>query len=226
MRKWTARKGLLPEDRIIIKILAETCPQGGQVFLTGEVREDLIGEEEADKLYRYNDTLPEPLFIQTRDMTTRMTRFRPEEVWRCFDPDYLIGYVEEACRRLGIGPIPMEEFDFYRSLMRFLREQKEGKPCIPIATQEQKDMCYQVVYFGALYLFDKPGYMGVPVETHFCLQQTENFLKRIRFRELTGEEAEEYQEVKKDGEHTDALTNKELDFLLALHDSGLFGSPA
>jgi hypothetical protein len=195
-------------------------PMAARVFLTGEAREDFLGSE-VDMLYKANDLIPEPLFIQTKDMTVRMARFRPEEVWRCFSPELLIGLCRDECIRFGLEDLELEEFDFYKSLIRYLRDRKDGKPCIPVPFKEDAETCYQVLYFGALYLFDKPGYMAVPVEKHFCRRETEEFLKTIRFRELNDDEAAEWNEIQDAGMMKDALTNQEIEFLVSLHDRDL-----
>jgi hypothetical protein len=222
MKHWTDREPLLPEDRAVISDLVKLYPQSAGVFVAGEVREDHIGEEAALTLYKANDALPEPLFIQTRQKTVRMARFKPEEVWRCFHPDILVKLVAEESRRLGAPFVPLDVFDYYESFALLLRRDMKDRPCFPIAPKEHPDVCYHVMYLGALLLLGKPNYMGVPVAAHFALKEAEEFLATVDFRILNYFELKEFEEVRAAGRDAKALTNGEIAFLLKLHDNDIF----
>jgi hypothetical protein len=227
MRIWTGRGTMLESDKKIVKEIAGLSREGVRVFVTGEAREEYLGCEAADMLWRMNDRTkehgenPEPLFIRTREGTVRMARFNPEEVWRCFHPDKLVAAVEEESARLGREPVKIDEFDFYRSFVLELIRETNFQASTVIVGKDDGVGCYQAVYMGALLLFNKPGYMDVPVEKHFCLKATEEFVKNMRFRALNRFEEEEYQEVLEAGKNADALTNSEITFLLKLYENGM-----
>ena len=50
-------------------------PVAARIFVSGEVHEDYIGDMASTLLFAANETLKEPLFIQTKALTIQMTRF-------------------------------------------------------------------------------------------------------------------------------------------------------
>jgi hypothetical protein len=224
MRIWTNRAPLTEADKIVIAGIAEAKQEAIRLFVTGEAREDYLGKQNAE-MFEYSNALlekhgtTEPLFIRTRDNTVRMARFCPDEVWRCIHADKLVKAVKEESDRLGIKPVTMHEFDFYRSLGLDLMRKTTFYPGTVIAQRDDPDYKYQVMYMGALLLFNKPGYRAVPVEKHFCLKETEDFCKGMNIRVLNTFERNEYEEVLEAGKDIDALTNAEIALLDKLYNN-------
>ena len=100
-KPWTRSGVMLPDDRGLIWAITEKNRAAARIFVTGEVSENYVGEVAVNCLLASNDTCyengagEEPLFVQTRNDTVRMTRFDPEFVWRCFHPDTLVGLVDD-----------------------------------------------------------------------------------------------------------------------------------
>jgi hypothetical protein len=223
MKQWTEREALLVEDRALIAELAETVPEGARILVTGEARIDYLGKDALLTFSLANNILPEPLFVQTQEGTVRMTRFQPEAVWRCFHPNILMRLVQEESERLRRELVPMEEFDFYRSLILNIRQNLRNEPCMPEPGGMNAEEKYQTIYLGALVLFDKPWYMDVPVASHFALADAERFLAGTRFRPLNLFEANQWEKAKADGEGKTRLTTQELEFLEQMYENGVRG---
>jgi hypothetical protein len=223
MTAWTERDAILPEDKPVIEELTRLSPEGARILVTGEARKDYIGEDGALVLSLANNTLPEPLFVETREGTIRMIRFRPEEVWRCFNPDILVRLAGEESGRLGREFIPLDEFDFYRSFIQDIRRNFRDKSNVPIPEDKNGEAEFQASYLGALLLFDKPLFGDVRVESFFCRKEAEAFLASARFRPLNPFEENQYQKAREAGKDKTRLTNQELGFLRQMYGNDTRG---
>ena len=224
-RAWTARGESLTEaDKAVIQGLVDKNKAAARIFVTGEVAEGCIGETAVRLLVNINDVLYqngascEPLFIQTRTDTVRMTRFDPAFVWRCFAPDILVELVDQEAARLGVDmdPWAMDHFDFYQSMIEAMR-QRQGLVLPRVQTKTLDDF-YNAVYLSCLLLFDKPGYMAVPVAEHFVNNASAIFMRTATYRELNQAEQKKVVELTAQYGHIQGLTNQELNFIIGLYE--------
>jgi hypothetical protein len=216
-RTWTKRGKMTIEDKAVVGVLAEQNPAAGRIFVTGEVFEESLGSIAANLLYAANDTLTEPLFVQTRQGTVQMARFDPEAAWPHIRPDLLERLVFEEGQRFNVE-VRLDEWDFYSSLVLTTRERWAGVWRVPIAGQEDLDSFYHAMYWSCLFLLDKPGYMAVPVSQHFALPDAVEFTQSGQFRQLPGAEQEELLAMRSRYGEVRGITNSELNFLLRLHE--------
>ncbi|MDR1073826.1 MAG: hypothetical protein LBL45_09165, partial [Treponema sp.] len=118
-RPWTARGEMTGADKAVIQGLADKNRVAARIFVTGEVGEAatrlLVN---VNDVYYKNNAGCEPLFVNTRNDTIRMTRFNPEAVWRCLHLDILVELVPDEIDRLGVNmdPWKMGCFDFYQNM--------------------------------------------------------------------------------------------------------------
>jgi hypothetical protein len=219
-KNWTKRGVVTQADKDLISVLVKENKVAGRIFVTGEVSEKSLGKIASSLLYASNDTLVEPLFIQTKQATVQMTRFDPNLVWPCIHPDTLASLMGQEGKRLGLTTVRLDEWDYYRSLILHLRLQY-GELQVPLAEKKDLETFYQAVYLGCLFLFDKGGYMAVPVSRHFALPETEEYMRNeCKFRALKKEEADELLALREKYGDVQGITNPELNYLLKLHDRG------
>jgi len=219
-KKWTKRGEVTEKDCAIIAAITGNNMISSRIFVTGEVYEEELGTIASSLLYAANDMLDEPLFVQTKEGTIQMARFDTEKVWRCFHPEKVEALVRSECARLGLPQIPIDEWDFYASMIGYLKIQY-GEVTVPFTEKKDLDSFYQTVYLGCLWLFEKPGYMAVPVSRHFALPESEEWMKnQFKIRPLRGQEMAELKEIKEKYGSIKGITNVELNFLLKLHDEG------
>lgn len=213
-------------DKALISTIVGKNRVAARIFVTGEVAEEYIGDAATRLLVNINDVFyqngagVEPLFVQTRADTVRMTRFDPAFVWRCFHPDILADLVQAEISRLGVDmdPWKMDSMDFYASMVDFLRK-KEGDMAVPLAVEIGGiDEFYNAVYLSCLLLFDKPGYMAVSVAEHFAPPKTADFVRLAGFRLLNQGEQGRMRELREKYKDIQALTNPEMDFVVDLYD--------
>jgi hypothetical protein len=225
-KAWTARGEMTDSDKVLIRALVEKNKVAAQILVTGEVHETYIGEAAVRLLVNINDTLyengagQEPLFTETRTGTIRMTRFDPEVVWGCFDPDTLVSlFVAEMCR-LGIDMDPwgMDFMDFYESMIDSIKKDKGDYWLPAVYTGSDINTYYNAVYLSALLLFGKPGYMDVPVAEHFAYPPNAEFLIKTEWNGLNEAQREEVDRLRKEYGNIQGLTNPELNFIVSLYE--------
>jgi hypothetical protein len=195
-----------------------------RIFVTGEVAEGYIGDAATRLLLNINDVYYkdkagcEPLFINTRDSTVRMTRFDPEVVWRCFHPDILVGLVQDEIARLGVDmdPWKMDYFDFYQNTIAAMKA-AHGEAVAVVKKGSGIDGFYHGVYLSCLLLFGKPGYMDVPVAGHFAQKEAVNFLRSAIFLRLNTNEQKKLEALRKEYGSIKSITNPEMHFIADLY---------
>jgi len=229
-RAWTARGATMQEeDQSVIAAIAVKNKVAARIFVTGEVHESYVGDAAVRLLVNINDTLytngvaKEPLFIETRQDTVRMTRFDPNFVWRCFDPDTLTALVKDEADRLSVkmDPWAMEHFDFYESMVSAILAEKNGLVVPKIKSGADLDWFYNSVYLSCLLLFRKPGYMDIPVAQHFADPVAAEHLKWVEYRPLRKNEDEQVKKLHEQYKDIQALTNPELNFVVSLFEKGV-----
>jgi len=224
-RAWTAHGMHTAIDKQVITALVDNNKMAARIFVTGEVHENYVGEVAYELLLGINDTLykngasQEPLFVETKDGTVRMTRFDPSFVWRSFHPDILVGLLIDEAKRLGVNmdPFDMDHFDFYESMITALKAEK-GEFIFPIVSKGgDMDTHYNAMYLSCLLLFEKPNFMDIHVAQHFADLSAETQLKYAKYRELDVVQQKELIKLRKKHAHIQALTNPELDFIVSLY---------
>jgi len=232
-KAWTTKGKILEADKAVIQTLTEKNPVAARIFVTGEVHENYIGDAAARLLVGINDTLYkngvglEPLFVETNDNTIRMTRFDPKEVWRCFHPDMLIKLIEEEAKRLNVevDPWKMDCFDFYEEMVRVIRLKTEY--CLPIAWKDSViDDYNNAVYLSCLLIFNKPGYLDIPVSQYFAQPKVAQWMATVDYRKLTAPEIAKYTEIETLYSGIQGLTNPELHYIVDLFERTKYGSTA
>jgi len=228
---WTTRGKMQDEDKAVIAALADKNKVAARIFVTGEVHESYIGDAAVRLLVNINDTLytngltKEPLFVETRNDTVRMTRFDPAVVWRCFNPDTLTELVKAEAERLGVDgvmdPWAMEHFDFYESMIAAIEAEKTGLAVPKLKKDADLDWFYNSVYLSCLLLFRKPGYMDIPVAQHFVSPAVVEHLKGLEYRLLMPNERSTVAKLRKQYKDIQALTNPELNFVVSLFEKGV-----
>jgi hypothetical protein len=227
-RAWTARGTMAETDRIVIEGLVDRNRVAARIFVTGEVHETYIGDAAVDLLVSSNDVFykngagQEPLFVQTKGDTVRMTRFDPDFVWRCFHPDILVGLVEEEAARLGVelDPYGMDEFDFYQSVVAAIKK-KSGDAIAVVERGSGITNFYNAVYLSCLLLFGKPGYMDVPVAEHFAQPAAAGFLGGAEVYQLNAAAQRELEQLRAEYGRIQGLTNPEVNFVVDLYERSL-----
>ena len=224
---WTARGSMAPADRQVIEAVANKNKAAARIFITGEVHESYVGEAAVRMLSSINDVFyergagQEPLFIETRQDTVRMARFEPRFVWGSFHPDLLVSLFEDESDRLGLGmdPWDMEGFDFYESMIDFIKE-LHGPMKIPVVPPGGGlDEFYNAVYLSCLLLFGKPNYMDVPVAQHFADPVVAALMRKMKYRSISKAEQEGIAKLQKEYSGIVALTNPEMSAILSLYEA-------
>jgi hypothetical protein len=221
---WTKRGEMISADKPVIQSLADKNRAAARIFVTGEVAESYIGEPavrlllNVNNVYYENKAGCEPLFINTRKGTVRMTRFDPETVWRCFHPDILVGLVSDEIDRLGVDmdPWKMDYFDFYQNMVAAMKAAYGDNVILMRAASGVNDF-YQGVYLACLLLFGKPDYMDVPVAGHFAQKEAADFLRSAIFIQPNGAEQKELDRLREDYGSIRELTNPEMQFIFDLY---------
>ena len=224
-RSWTTRGAMDIGDKAVIQAIADRNKRAARIFVTGEIHESYIGEEATRLLISINDTLyegkaqGEPLFVETKADTIRMTRFDPRAVWSCFNPDILVDLIKAEAARLSVpvDPWTMDNFDFYQEMIHVLRE--KNTDAVPIAWKDgELDDYHNAVYLSSLLLFDKPGYLATPVSEYFASPSVAAWMDRVDYRPLTAEEYGEWLILKEEYGRIKGLTNHEMHFVVDLYD--------
>jgi hypothetical protein len=226
---WTKRGEMLPDDKGTIQAIAAKNLIAARIFVTGEAAEGYIGDAATRLLVNINDTFyengagEEPLFIQTRNNTIRMTRFNPAFAWRCLHPDMLVGLVQAEINRLGVAmdPLKMDYFDFYQNMTAAIKESAQGEAVAMVKKENSIDGFYHGVYLSCLLLFGKPGYMGVPVSEHFAQKEAADFLRGAEVFRLNEAAREKLAKLRREYGSIRALTNPELHFIVDLYQGAL-----
>ena len=92
---------------------------------------------------------------------------------------------------------------------------------VPIAWEDSDiDAFYNVVYLSCLLLFDKPGYMAVPVAEHFARPKVAGFMRTIDYRPLEDTEQQKLSALRDSYSGLRDLTNPEMDFVVSLYERG------
>ena len=225
-RAWTARGTPTAIDKFVIAALADNNKMAARIFVTGEVHQNYVGEVAHGLLVGINDTLykngasQEPLFIETKEGTVRMTRFDPYFVWRCFHPDIFVSLVIDEVKRLGVkmDPFDMDYYDFYESMITALKTEK-GEFIFPIVQKSGDiDAYYNAMYLSCLLLFKKSNFMDIPVAQHFADLSAETQLRYAKYRELNAVQQKELIKLREQYAHIQALTNPEIDFIFSLYE--------
>jgi hypothetical protein len=150
-----------------------------------------------------------------------MSRFDPEFVWRCFNPDILVKLIDVEATRLQVpvDPWRMDEFDFYQEMVRGLS--KKVGDAVPIAWKDSGiEDYYNAVYLSCLLLFGKPGYLDIPVAEYFAQEKVAKWMSAVDYRKLTDTELDELSSLRKDYGKINSLTNPELNFVVSLYERG------
>jgi hypothetical protein len=223
IKAWTARGVMIEVDKAVIQAMVEKNRAAARIFVTGEVAEGYIGDAATRLLINANDIFYgntagcEPLFVNTRNDTVRMTRFDPELVWRCFHPDILTGLVQDEINRLGVAmdPWKMDYFDFYQNMVAAMKALR-GESTVVLMKGDGIDGYYHSIYLSCLLLFGKPGYMDVPVAEHFAQQEAVDFLRGAEIFQLGDDEQKKLEGLRKEYGGIQALTNPEMHFIAGL----------
>jgi hypothetical protein len=219
MKIWTKRGSVLTQkDKDVIGSIARKSEEAAQIFMTGEIYGKRLTSEEEGLLMAANEMTRGPLFVRTKVGTVRMRRFDPAVVWKLIDPDVVERLFEREGARFGLTGLRLDEWDFCYSVIQYIKIQF-GDFHIPLAADRSLEAFYQAMYLSALILFEKPGYMAVPVSQHFALPETEEAFKTMHHRALKVEEVDRLLELQKQFGEVDGLTNGELRFLLDLYDT-------
>ena len=225
-KSWTFRDYNLIFDKQMIERIFGVNPRAARILLTGEVRYDYLGEEPFNFLIGLNDIDVEegfniePLFIATKRQTIRMSRFDPKFVWKVIGPETLMALAQDEISRLGIN-MPkeaLEYYDFYESMIWYMN-QENNDYCVPVLKKTMPfDIQFYVTYFTSLLLFNKPGYLGIPVTEYFTDPVAMECFKYMEFHSLDEEKAEEVERLRKELGHISAMTNEELIFAATLYE--------
>jgi hypothetical protein len=225
-KPWTARGEMISADKPVIQGLVDKNRVASRIFVTGEVAEGYIGDAATRLLLNINDVYYkdkagcEPLFVQTRDDTIRMTRFDPEAVWRCLHPDILVELVRAEIDRLGVDmdPWKMDYFDFYRNMVAEMKA-GHGEAVAVVKQGSGIDDFYHGVYLSCLLLFGKPGYMDVPVAEHFAPKEAADFLRSAGIFQLNEDEQKKLEALRKEYGNIQLLTNPEMHCIVDLYQN-------
>jgi hypothetical protein len=223
---WTRRGRMEDLDPKVIRTLVEKSREAARIFVTGDAADSYLGDEAMSMLSSINDVFyknglySEPLFIETKE-TVRMLRFNPESVWRYLRPETFIELVQEEVDRLGLtrdmDPWKMGYPDFYQSMIAAMKAAYGNDIILVKAMMSDEEDYYQGMYLACLLLFGKPGYMGVPIATHFAAPRAAAFLQQAIFLQLNESEKKKCDELRKEYKHIMALTNPEMRFILDVY---------
>jgi hypothetical protein len=224
-KPWTKRGEMISADKPVIQGLVDKNRVAARIFVTGEVAEGYIGDAATRMLLNINDVYYrdkagcEPLFINTRNGTVRMTRFDPEAVWRYLHPDVLVGLVQDEIARLGVemDPWQMGYFDFYQNMTAAMKA-CYGEDIILMKVRSGIEDFYHGVYLACLLLYGKPGYMDVPAAAHFAQKEAADFLRTAVFLQLNEIEKEQLARIREEYGNIQALTNPEMAFVVDLYE--------
>lgn len=227
-KPWTKRGEMTRADKTVIQGVVDKNRTAARIFVTGEVAERYIGEAATRFLINVNDVYYEnnagcePLFIGTRKGTVRMTRFDPVVVWRYLHPDILVELATAEITRLGtdMDPRKMDSFCFYRNMIAAIKT-THGEDIAVVKKDDSVDDFYHGVYLSCLFLFGKPGYMGVPVAEHFAQEDAVAFLRGMDIVQLNETEREKLAGLRKAYGNIQALTNPEMGFVVDLYEGAL-----
>jgi hypothetical protein len=227
-KPWTARGEMISADKPVIQGLVDKNRVASRIFVAGEVAEGYIGDAATRLLLNINDVYYknkagcEPLFINTRNNTVRMTRFDPATVWRCFHPDILVGLVQDEITRLGVAmdPWEMDYFDFYQNMVAAMKAGHDEAIAV-VKKGGGIDDFYRGVYLSCLLLFGKPGYMDVPVAEHFAQKEAADFLRSAKIFQLNEGARKKLETLRKEYGSILALTNPEMHFVVDLYEGAL-----
>jgi hypothetical protein len=221
MNQWTKRGEVTAADQEVITAVLRREPKTAQIFVTGEVDRERLGQSAEDVLAASNEMTGEPLFVLTKVQTVRMPRFDTKKVWPCLDDNLLDEVIGNEAKRLNVPDLKIDDWDFCLSFVKFVREEY-GMLQTPVTKVRNFEHFYQTMYLSALLLLDKCGYMTVPVCQHFAIKETEEFFKSMdtRLRPLTQVEINELHVLRDTCGGLDGLTNRELRFLTGLYDRG------
>ncbi|MCL2792420.1 MAG: hypothetical protein FWD87_04945 [Spirochaetaceae bacterium] len=228
MKDWTTRGEMTAVDLEVIGAAVKKDPSIGRIMITGEVHTTTIDKQRLYIFDELNDLAGEPLFITTKNRTIRMVRFDPEKVWSSIEPNLFASLVKEEEKRLGVavGSVVLDEFDFYYSMIKAIKQRiirtdpsKPPASCPMVGRRKTIEDFYEFMYISSLLLFNKPGYMAVPISEHFAMPEAVEYMKTVKFRHLTQYEADQHKHIHDNHKNKKGITNDELDFL-----SGLFSS--
>ena len=212
-------------EKALISVIAEKYPSASRIFVTGEVHKSYIGTDASCLLLSANEMTDEPLFVLTNNDTIRMTSFDPAVVWRCFHPDILSRLVEEESKRLGVGGVILDFFDYYKSMLMTIKARYEGKSIFPIIDKTLRselgdiDSLFLVSYLGSLLLFEKTGFEDVSPERFFAMPLAARFMQTVHYCILNERESSELRDLRQKHGNLKGLSNREINFLSRLFDS-------
>jgi hypothetical protein len=221
---WTKRGEMLEVDKVAVRSLSDRDTVAARIFITGEAAISYIGKDAAAFLMGVNDSYikgsREPLFAYTKEQTIRMTRFDPWVAWRNFHPDLLIELLEAEIDRVGIDmdPWQMDFFDFYQNMIAAIKARNCGETLAVVKHGSSAEL-YHGIYLACLLLFGKPGYMDVPVASHFAREEAVHFLHGVELYQLNKAAVKELQKLKKKYGGIKFLTGQELEFVIDLYES-------
>ena len=218
---WSFRDYNLIFEHELVKLFQQNNMVASRIFLTGEVDIEYIGEMSANQLIEIDrvnidfEDKRNPLFIETREGTIRMSRFDPLFIYKCFTPDNFRRVVNDESTRLGINMTADEMFrdDYYEAVVDHIKE-KNGEWIVPILRSNNNEEFYQAMYLACLLIHEKPCYMGVHIATHFAAPETAEYLSYVQYRNLSDNEIDEVLKLVKYQEFR-GLSNPEV--LLALN---------
>ena len=224
---WTFGKNNLIYDEILIrKLIEEKQFQACRIFITGESHFDYLGERGTSLLLNCNEAnynskhsiLKEPLFMETKEDTIRMRRFDPKFVWPRIEEELLFSLLNDEVERLGLkmDPYTFNFFDFYESVVDLLKAEK-GDNYVPfIIWSKDTDTYYHAIYLACLFLFGKPGYLGVHASKHFADPAACEHLKYMEYRRMSAVEQDKVRKLRNRYGSIKVLTNPEISFVVNL----------
>ena len=209
MKDWLeTRRPLYTTDKDILANM-RVMPVMHRILLGGEIANDDIGDVGINFVLAQNDLLAsrgfEPLFVSTKEGTTRMTRFS-ETSRNVISKKQRIFAMNQEAERLGLNQVSDSMTNFYRDML--LINDCMGKYLMP------GDMAHEWVcmYLNAVLLFNKPWFADVPPAAFFCCFS----FRGLTLTPLTPDIAL----ARNDAAHVgiQRLTSKETDFLYRLNE--------
>jgi hypothetical protein len=195
--------------------MAEVCPAGMHIFVTGESSLDTLGQIAAQGIMHWNTVAKDPLFTYTDYNSIRMTRYDFHDVWNYLmtggqeGRNLLIKHMAEEAKRLGFTDLTYKLNGDDGSLPKnylyglFDSAQLLGK--IVLCEDEA-----QFMYVNGVTLFGKPRFLDIPIHTFFSAFSFKGLKNRI----LT--EAENDERSKAFHREVERLHFAEEDYLLDL----------
>ncbi|MDR2794089.1 MAG: hypothetical protein LBB61_10590 [Treponema sp.] len=134
----------------------------------------------------------------------------------------MIEAVQEEVKRLGVemDPWKMGYFDFYRNMIAAMKE-TYGDTVIMMKVGSDVEDFYQGMYLACLLLFEKPGYMDVPVAAHFAQKEAVRFLRSAIYIPLDKEDMEKLEALRDAYGGIEILTNPEMKFVLSIYEKAM-----